>query len=271
MEALTEAIQASQRLLVLTGAGVSTLSGIPEYRDDDGEWKHSRPVLYQDFMGSNAVRKRYWARSMIGWNYFSRALPNRAHRALAMLEQSGRVDLLVTQNVDGLHQRAGSQNVIDLHGRLDVVVCQQCGASRDRASLQARLEADNPGFRATPSVVRPDGDVDLERDFTDFVVPACEHCRGIVKPDVVFYGESVPRDRVSATEEALQRCDALLVVGSSLMVRSGLRFVHRAADRGIPTLLVNRGRTRADELFSVKVPDCCGTVLDTVNQRLATA
>ena len=265
---LTACLFESNKVLVLTGAGVSTLSGIPDYRDDDGEWKHARPVLFQDFMNNHPVRQRYWARSMIGWHYFCKAQPNHAHRSLAQLEQASIVDTLVTQNVDGLHQRAGSNRVIDLHGQLATVSCQSCGHTVERAALQDRLEQSNPGWAVSDVTLRPDGDVDLERDFRDFNVPECSICSGTLKPDVVFYGESVPRTRVAATEIALQRCDALLVVGSSLMVRSGLRFVERAAGRGIPRLLINRGRTRADALFTVRVEECCGSVLPRICAQL---
>ena len=268
IERLVDIVAGSRRLLVLTGAGCSTLSGIPDYRDEKGDWKHQRPVMYQDFVGRYPVRQRYWARSVIGWRNFVNASPNEAHNALARLEQTGHVDLLVTQNVDGLHQRAGSARVIDLHGLLNRVVCLTCDAVLSRHRMQRELERLNPGWRAREAPVLPDGDVALEARFDEFVVPDCSRCGGVLKPDVVFYGEAVPRGRVQATQQALQRCDALLVVGSSLMVWSGLRFVRAASARDVPCALVNLGRTRADDLFDLRVNACCGPVLDTVAASL---
>ena len=265
---LVDIVAGSRRLLVLTGAGCSTLSGIPDYRDENGEWKHRRPVMYQDFLDRPLVRQRYWARSLIGWRNFADARPNDAHTALARLEHAGRIDLLVTQNVDGLHQRAGSARVIDLHGQLDRVVCLSCNAALSRRGMQSELEQLNPGWLERDAPALPDGDVALEAPFEEFAVPDCSQCGGVLKPDVVFYGEAVPRERVRATQEALQRCDALLVVGSSLMVWSGLRFVRAASARGVPQALVNLGRTRADDLFDVRVNACCGPVLGTVATSL---
>ncbi len=254
-------IASHHRLLVLTGAGCSTDSGIPDYRDADGQWKHSQPVNYQAFMAQAATRQRYWARSLLGWARFGRAQPNATHHALAALEADGRVELLLTQNVDGLHQRAGSQTVIDLHGRLDQVRCIGCGALSPREELQQWLDAANPGWLQLQAGIAPDGDADLEVDFSGFQVPACTHCGGILKPDVVFFGESVPRERVAAVQAHLERADAVLVVGSSLMVYSGFRFVDAAARAGLPVAAVNLGRTRADALLSLKVEIPCAQAL----------
>lgn len=254
-------IASHHRLLVLTGAGCSTDSGIPDYRDADGQWKRSQPVNYQAFMEQAATRQRYWARSLLGWARFGRAQPNATHHALAALEADGRVELLLTQNVDGLHQRAGSQTVIDLHGRLDQVRCMGCGALSPREELQQRLDAANPGWLQLQAGIAPDGDADLEVDFSGFQVPACTHCGGILKPDVVFFGESVPRERVAAVQAHLERADAVLVVGSSLMVYSGFRFVDAAARAGLPVAAVNLGRTRADALLSLKVEMPCAQAL----------
>ncbi len=254
-------IASHHRLLVLTGAGCSTDSGIPDYRDADGQWKRSPPVNYQAFMAQAATRQRYWARSLLGWSRFGRAQPNATHHALAVLEADGRVELLLTQNVDGLHQRAGSQTVIDLHGRLDQVRCIGCGALSPREELQQRLDAANPGWLQLQAGIAPDGDADLEVDFSGFQVPACTHCGGILKPDVVFFGESVPRERVAAVQAHLERADAVLVVGSSLMVYSGFRFVDAAARAGLPVAAVNLGRTRADALLSLKVEIPCAQAL----------
>ncbi|WFC42386.1 NAD-dependent protein deacetylase [Pseudoxanthomonas sp. SE1] len=255
-------LSAHRRLFVLTGAGCSTGSGIPDYRDEHGAWKRMPPVTYQAFMGDHATRQRYWARSLLGWPRIARARPNIAHHALATLEARGQSDMLLTQNVDGLHQAAGSRSVVDLHGRLDHVVCTGCGARSPRADMQVRLASANPDWVALDAVAAPDGDADLEGwDFSAFRVPACEACGGLLKPDVVFFGENVPRVRVDHAMAHLRRADAMLVVGSSLMVYSGLRFVHAAVRADIPVVAVNLGRTRADELLRFRVAAPCGDAL----------
>ena len=262
MDALRRFVEGHQRLFVLTGAGCSTDSGIPDYRDADGAWKRSPPVQFAAFSAEPVVRQRYWARSLVGWRHFGHAEPNATHRALARLEVAGRVDLLVTQNVDGLHQRAGSARVVDLHGRLDTVRCMACGETLPRAGLQSQLVAMNPGWLERTARVGPDGDVDLEAgDFETFRVPDCARCGGLLKPDVVFFGEAVPRERVEAAYEGVRRADALLVVGSSLMVYSGYRFVQAAAEAGKPIAAVNLGRTRADPLLTLKVDARCAEAL----------
>jgi NAD-dependent SIR2 family protein deacetylase len=253
---------AHERLFVLTGAGCSTGSGIPCYRDGAGAWKRSPPVTFAAFMGSEALRQPYWARSLIGWANISGATPNAAHRALATLEARGRIYLLVTQNVDGLHQAAGSANVIDLHGRIDALRCMGCGATFSRANFQTELARLNPDFAALEATRAPDGDADLDgADFSRFVVPPCPACGGVQKPDVVFFGENAPRERVEAAYAALRAADAVLVVGSSLMVWSGFRFVEEAARLGKPCAAVNLGRTRADPLLTLKVEADCAEAL----------
>nr|WP_206370191.1 NAD-dependent protein deacetylase [Solimonas marina] len=240
-------------MFVLTGAGVSTDSGIPDYRDGEGAWKRPQPVTYQAFTGSDATRRRYWARSLVGWRGFGLARPNDAHQALAALERAGRVELLLTQNVDRLHQAAGSERVIDLHGRLDLVRCLDCERRYAREEFQRVLLDANPAWAALDAQMAPDGDADLEHDdFASFVVPPCPACGGMLKPDVVFFGESVPRERVDAAFAALREADAMLIVGSSLMVWSGFRFANAAAQAGKPMAAVNLGRTRADDLLSLK-------------------
>lgn len=262
VEELAAFVRRARRLTVITGAGCSTESGIPDYRDPDGEWKHRRPVQYGDFVRDLHVRQRYWARSMVGWRRVGSAEPNPAHRALADLERSGRVRWLTTQNVDRLHQRAGSTRVTDLHGRIDRVVCLDCGLREDRDALQSRLVADNPDWADLDAVSAPDGDALLEgRDFTTFRVPGCRTCTGMLKPDVVFFGEGVPKARVATAMDHLDASDALLVVGSSLMVWSGYRFARRAAERGTPVAALNLGRTRADHLLSLKINARCGEAL----------
>lgn len=258
---LTDFIERARRLFVLTGAGCSTASGIPDYRDRNGQWKRTPPVTYQAFMGEAATRQRYWARSLIGWPRFGNALPNGSHHALTALEESGKLEVLLTQNVDVLHQRAGSRNVIDLHGRLDRVRCMGCEARTERADFQQRLRAANPGWEVLEAGIAPDGDADLETDFSRFSVPDCLDCGSLLKPDVVFFGENVPRERVARVHEHLQRADAVLVLGSSLMVYSGFRFVQAAAHAGLPVAAVNRGVTRADALLAFKDERDCAEAL----------
>ena len=267
---LADFIEAHPRVTVLTGAGISTGSGIPDYRDRDGNWKHAKPMQFAEFKGTLRGRRRYWARSFIGWQRMSGAYPNPAHQSLASLEAAGHLELLITQNVDGLHSQAGSTRVVDLHGRLDRVVCIDCGWRQDRPAWQATLEASNPEWNRTVSAYKPDGDAVLEDEDTEnFAVPGCPGCGGIVKPDVVFFGENVPRDRVEAGYAAVEDSDALLVIGSSLMVYSGLRFPRRAEALGKPVAILNHGRTRADEFAALKVDADCGPTLADLARSLA--
>jgi NAD-dependent SIR2 family protein deacetylase len=259
---LPEFIDRYQRIFVLTGAGCSTGSGIPDYRDADGQWKRAQPVTYQAFMSQEATRRRYWARSLIGWWRIHEAKPNGAHRALARLEAMGRIELILTQNVDRLHQAAGSARVIDLHGRIDLVCCMDCGRRSPRDQLQDELSRLNGGWLDLDARQAPDGDADLDgADFSSFTVPSCSRCGGVLKPDVVFFGENVPRDRIDAASRHLAEADAMLIVGSSLMVYSGFRFVQRAASLGKPVAAVNLGRTRADALLTLKAEEACESAL----------
>ncbi len=255
-------LEQADSLVVLSGAGVSTGSGIPDYRDRNGDWKHSQPIQYGDFMGSESARRRYWARSYIGWQRFSAAQPNAAHHALARLEAAGKVDTVITQNVDRLHSAAGNRKVIDLHGDLSKVRCMGCDTITERRQYQVSLEQANPGWTAEAKHFRADGDAELVDDAeASFSVPGCETCSGIQKPDVVMFGENVPRERVENAMGAVDRADALLVVGSSLMVFSGFRFARRAGELGKPVVIVNRGRTRADDIAGLKVEEDCLHVL----------
>jgi len=250
---------------VLTGAGCSTGSGIPDYRDADGQWKRARPVMFQSFVSDDLVRQRYWARGMAGWRRMTDAQPNRAHLALAELESLDFVHCLVTQNVDALHQKAGSRAVIDLHGRVDSVRCLGCERHMPRAQMHAELTRRNPAFAALEAAIAPDGDADLENvDFSAFDVPGCAVCGGLLKPDVVFFGESVPRARVQDAMVAASESDAMLVVGSSLMVFSGFRFARAMVEAGKPIAAINVGRTRADDLLTLKIAAPCASVLDGV-------
>jgi NAD-dependent SIR2 family protein deacetylase len=258
-----------RRVFALTGAGCSTASGIPDYRDDQGEWKRRPPVMIQAFRSNDAVYRRYWARAYAGWPRFMASAPSAAHRAFAAWESTGTLHQLVTQNVDGLHQRAGSRAVIDLHGRLDEVVCLGCGARTERTALQASIAAANPGWSAE-TVTAPDGDADIPDALIDsFAAPRCDLCGGQLKPDVVFFGENVPVDRYAQAREALAGADALLVAGSSLMVYSGFRFVRLAHEAGIPIAIVNRGRTRGDDMAELKMPADVGSTLANALSALA--
>jgi len=259
---LEEFIDRHRTLFILTGAGCSTGSGIPDYRDRNGDWKRVQPVNYDAFMDRDATRRRYWARSLLGWRRFRNATPNDTHRALARLEAMGRSELLVTQNVDRLHQAAGSARVVDLHGRLDRVRCMGCERRMARDDMQNEMAQLNPDWLAMRALDAPDGDADLDGvDFSIFIVPSCKHCGGVLKPDVVFFGETVPRDRVDVAERCLAQADAVLIVGSSLMVYSGFRFVETAVRIGKPTAAISLGLTRADGLLSLKVEQPCETAL----------
>jgi NAD-dependent SIR2 family protein deacetylase len=250
------ALLSRRPVLALTGAGVSTDSGIPDYR---GPGSPARtPMTYQEFVSGPAAQQRYWARSHLGWSRMTGAVPNAGHRALARLEAAGRVGMVITQNVDGLHEAAGSRSLCALHGRIADVVCLGCRGRTSRAALHERLRDLNPGWaeRHAGAEVRPDGDVDLD-DVAGFAVPACAACGGVLKPDVVFFGENVPKERVqrcyAAVEALAARGGALLVLGSSLTVMSGFRFVRHAAKLGVPVVVVNRGTTRGDALATHKL------------------
>jgi NAD-dependent SIR2 family protein deacetylase len=273
-DAFTRLIELLRRgpVTVLTGAGLSTASGVPAYRDSAGQWRHAAPIRHQDFLTSDTVRRRYWARSFVGWPRVGQAVPNPGHHALAALEASGAVSTVITQNVDGLHQKAGSRNLIELHGAIRQVRCLSCGATFAREAIQDWLMATNPSFtvnEASASVL-PDGDAALEdASYAGFNVPVCADCAGILKPDVVFFGDNVPRERVQAAMQAVEQAVALLVVGSSLMVYSGYRFAERAHQLGKPVVAINQGVTRADDLLTLKLDADCGATLERVVRDLA--
>jgi NAD-dependent SIR2 family protein deacetylase len=255
---------------VVSGAGVSTGSGIPDYRDRNGNWKHAQPIEYQDFVKDVRFRQRYWARSYVGWQRFSKARPNGAHYALAGLERAGKVDTLITQNVDRLHSAAGSRRVIDLHGDLGTVRCLACDDTQSRSDFQEMLEAANPDWHARVFRYKPDGDAELADNGHDaFCVPACGNCDGIVKPDVVMFGETVPNERVRHATAAIDRADALLIVGSSMMLFSGFRFARQAREQNKPIAIINNGRTRADDIAALKVEADCGDTLAAAAALLA--
>ncbi|MEU8765145.1 NAD-dependent protein deacetylase [Streptomyces sp. NPDC048659] len=256
-------------VLVLSGAGISTESGIPDYRGEGGSLTRHTPMTYQDFVGDPRARRRYWARGHLGWRTFGRARPNAGHRAVAAFGRHGLLSGVITQNVDGLHQAAGSDGVVELHGGLDRVVCLGCGAVSARAELARRLEEANPGFAPVPAATNPDGDTDLtDEQVGDFRVLPCERCGGILKPDVVFFGENVPPDRVEHCRRLVREARSLLVLGSSLTVMSGLRFVRQTAEAGKPVLIVNRDPTRGDTYAETRVALPLGETLGGVAERL---
>jgi NAD-dependent SIR2 family protein deacetylase len=255
-------------VLVLSGAGMSTGSGIPDYRGPNGAYARGhQPMTYQNFLRNEDGRRRYWARSHVGWNTFSRAQPNAAHVAVAQMERDGFVDSVITQNVDGLHQSAGSSHVIDLHGRLNRVICLNCGAMQDRTEVHERLVEVNPDFSTHVNRINPDGDYEIpDGQLVDFKIVSCKACQGILKPDVVYFGESVPVKRVDAAFELVNRCSTLLVLGSSLMVYSGRRFVDHAHKNGKTVVIINQGETRCDHIAAVRMDADVVDVLPTLMQ-----
>lgn len=257
------ALLRGRRWVALTGAGCSTESGIPDYRGPDS--KPRTPIQYKDFMESEQARARYWARSRRGWPHFSKARPNPSHQALVELEDAGLLGI-ITQNVDRLHQRAGSGTVVDLHGALEEVLYLGCGALSDREALQRRLEEENPG-EVVDAPLAPDGDAEGESG-VGFQVPACARCGGILKPHVVFFGENVPPPRLALAKELFARAQCLLVAGSSLTVFSGYRFVRWAAEAGIPVVILNQGPTRGDSLAALKWEQRTGLALPQLSQLL---
>jgi len=259
---LADFLQQHAPVMILSGAGISTDSGIPDYRDSLGKWKRPQPVQHQNFLSSPATRQRYWARSLIGWPVMQQARPNSAHVQIAALESRGLVSHVVTQNVDRLHQKAGSEKTIDLHGRADEIICIRCDYREMRSVMHEHCAALNPAFALLQAGVAPDGDADLETDFSGFRVPACPVCNGILKPDVVFFGDNVPRARVDDVFAGLQASRGLLVVGSSLMVFSGFRFCREAHRQQIPLAILTKGVTRADDLASLKLDNSIADTLD---------
>ncbi|WP_185921884.1 NAD-dependent protein deacetylase [Streptomyces sp. WAC06614] len=256
-------------VLVLSGAGMSTESGIPAYRGEGGSLTRHTPMTYQEFTSDPAARQRYWARSHLGWRTFGRARPNDGHRAVAAFGRHGRLSGVITQNVDGLHQAAGSAGVVELHGSLERVVCLSCGTFGPRRELALRLEEANAGFAPVAAGINPDGDADLTQDqVADFRVVPCSRCGGVLKPDVVFFGEAVPPHRVEQCRTLVREAAALLVLGSSLTVMSGLRFVRQAAEAGTPVLIINRDPTRGDRHAATRIGLPLGSALTTLADRL---
>jgi NAD-dependent SIR2 family protein deacetylase len=268
-ERLADFLERYPRALVLTGAGLSTASGIPDYRDRDGVRRGRLPIQGPEFRRDPAIQRRYWARSMVGWPVLSGARPNGGHRALAALEEDQHLGSILTQNVDGLHTQAGSRNVLELHGNIHHVVCLGCGAQCTRAALQVQLETANPALRDVLARPLPDGDAEIDPDAVmGFTAPSCPHCSGVLMPDVVFFGDNVPPARTADALARMEAADALLVVGSSLMVYSGFRFCRLAQAAGKPIAALNLGRTRADDMLTLKLEGSSEQVLPIVAQLL---
>jgi NAD-dependent SIR2 family protein deacetylase len=254
-------------LAILTGAGVSTDSGIPDYRGEGAPVR--TPMTFQQFLDSANYRKRYWAGSHLGWKRFDSAEPNLGHRSIAELERRGILDGVITQNVDGLHLRAGSIRVVDLHGSMDRVRCLTCGQHYARASIAERIAADNPWLESPDAVeLSPDGDVEIQ-DVDAFVVPDCSVCGGVLKPDVVFFGELVPREKFDEARALVKRADALVIAGSSLVVNSGIRLLEQATRRRLPVVIINRGPTKGDIRASVKIESGTSETLADLLERLS--
>ncbi|MXR33105.1 NAD-dependent protein deacetylase [Pseudomonas sp. PICF6] len=260
---------AGRRFLVLTGAGISTPSGIPDYRDSEGVRRGRQPMMYQEFLAKPEARRRYWARAMLGWPRVRQARPNVAHEALAKLQAHQRISGLITQNVDTLHDQAGSHDVIELHGSLHRVVCLDCEQHSERQQIQLLMQAQNPYLAGVDAVQAPDGDTLLDAAFeARFQVPRCPHCDGErLKPDVVFFGENVAAVTAARAMQAVEQADGLLVVGSSLMAWSAFRLCRAIKEQGKPLLAINRGKTRADELLDLKLEEPCEQLLPLLTQR----
>ncbi|VVO53341.1 NAD-dependent protein deacetylase [Pseudomonas fluorescens] len=261
---------ADDKFLILTGAGISTPSGIPDYRDSDGVRRGRQPMMYQEFLAAPESRRRYWARAMLGWPRVRQARPNAAHEALATLQQRGRINALITQNVDTLHDQAGSQDVIELHGSLHRVLCLDCGQRSERDAIQQQMEAQNPYLSGVDAVQAPDGDTLLDPAFeARFQVPQCPHCAGErMKPDVVFFGENVAQPTAARALAAAENAAGLLVVGSSLMAYSAFRLCRVIAEHGKPLMAINLGKTRADDLLDLKIEGSCEELLPWLVEEL---
>ncbi|WP_282397282.1 NAD-dependent protein deacetylase [Pseudomonas sp. PS01298] len=261
---------ADRRFLVLTGAGISTSSGIPDYRDSEGVRRGKAPMMYQEFLATPQARRRYWARAMLGWPRVRIAQPNKAHLALANLQQRQRISGLITQNVDTLHDQAGSHDVIELHGSLHRVLCLDCQLRSTRDVIQRQMEIDNPYLAQVHAVQAPDGDTLLDPTFEEhFQVPHCPHCTGErLKPDVVFFGENVAPATAARAMAAVEQAEGLLVVGSSLMAYSAFRLCKAMVEHGKPVIAINLGKTRGDELLQVKIEASCEQLLPLLADRL---
>jgi len=263
------ALEDKRHIWILSGAGISAPSGIPTYRDRYGQWKAANPIQHNDFIQQEASRQRYWARSTIGFAMTHLAKPNEAHKAVTRLQNIGLTSQIITQNVDRLHSTAGAENVIDLHGRLDQVICLDCGLTSKRADFQPRLVELNPDLTAYAAKLLPDGDAQVDDyDMSQIKIPACESCGGTIMPDVVFFGGAVPKPRVEAAFESLTKADCILVIGSSLTVYSGFRFPRWAHKNGLPLYAINQGEMRGAELFDLILQESCEAALPIIADGL---
>ena len=271
VDTLFKFLKENAPVMLITGAGCSTDSGIPDYRDKKGGWKRSPPIHLSDFLSSKQARQKYWSRSMTGWPYFDAAKPNNIHATITQLERQGLVSVIVTQNVDDLHQQAGSKNVIPLHGSLSTVTCNECNKTYCRSNLQHRLCRENPEFVGLKADPGPDGDSDLGGPtISKFRIPACENCGGILQPDVVFYGGAVPKVRLQLVRRGLDRSRAVLIIGSSVMVFSSYRICRTAYQQGKPVAALNQGVTRADHLLEFRVQNNAAQVLSAIHEKINT-
>lgn len=262
-------LMAEGKVMMLSGAGLSTESGIPDYRGPTGSARRGTPMTYEEFTRTVSSRRRYWARSHVGWKVVAQARPNSGHYAVAALERAGWLSGIVTQNIDGLHQAAGATSVVELHGNLSIVMCLGCGVRTTRSELDDRLRRANPNWGGALGIANPDGDATIDEEaVTSFEIVACRDCGGMLKPDVVFFGESVPKERVKDSFALLESSAALLVVGSSLTVMSGYRFVMRATEIGIPILIINQGPARGDGLATICIDAPLGKALPELTRHL---
>ena len=269
VESLKSVLWEGAPWVALTGAGISSASGIPTYRDHQGKWLGSNPIQHDEFIRDAAKRRRYWSRSALGWPRVARALPNTTHEALSTLEAAGIISGVITQNVDRLHQASGARTVIDLHGRLDRARCLDCGGYESRAAIQDRLERLNEIPEVSESALRPDGDADLPDTYIQhFTVPDCQHCSGTLMPDVVFFGGTVPKNRVDACFELIDNARGLIVIGSSLSVYSGYRFCRYAVSQDKPLVILNQGKTRADSISHYRFSEAPFSLLEELAEHV---
>lgn len=269
IDQLITSLEGKRKIWILSGAGISAASGIPTYRDHHGNWQAGNPIQHNEFINKESSRKRYWARSMVGWKITDRALPNAAHKAVTRLQQHSLVSKIVTQNVDRLHSNSGAQDVIDLHGRIDQIICLDCLQKTRRAEYQPRLIEYNPDLDNYASRILPDGDAHIDNFDSERVnIPPCENCGGILMPDVIFFGGIVPKERVQKAFDSLSSADCLLVVGSSLKVFSGFRFPRWAHQNKLPLYAINQGQMRGKEMFDLIVPESCEQVLPEIVDKL---
>lgn len=270
LETLISALSNKKKIWILTGAGISASSGIPTYRDDKGEWKSANPIQHKDFIEHESYRQRYWARSMVGWKLTGRAKPNATHHAIAALQRTGKVSQIVTQNVDGLHNAAGAENIIDLHGRLSEIRCLDCNEVSKRMDYQPRLVKNNPELDDYKATIMPDGDANVEDfDMSRITIPPCSNCGGVLMPNVIFFGGMVPKQRVDKAFCTLAESDCILVIGSSLKVFSGFRFPLWASQNSMPMYAVNQGEMRGKEFFDIIVTEPCEEVMPIIANKLA--